>query len=77
MTSFTVGDRVKIKLESADNFLLPERKFAKEGRIATIIAVPNPKFSVLSYRIRWDVKRAGSQPVLSSVNAKELEVAGG
>ena len=72
MRELKVGDRVK--LIPNWSFLQPARKLALDGRLATILFVPNPDRGLYHYRIKFDVKRKNATPVLFNANANELEL---
>ncbi len=73
MTGFQIGDRVRLKPETAEGWLLPLRRFAKEGRIATVKSLPGEWSRY--YWIEFDVKRKGARPERASVCARDIEMA--
>lgn len=59
--TLTKGDRLTINPEVAEGFLMPLRKYAKEGRPATVIAVRADSYIV---EFEWRAKKA--KPVVPS-----------
>lgn len=68
MIEFKKGDRVRIRAEEAEGFLLPFRKFAHEGRAATVTEVHPQRICVL-----FDVKRKRTAGRSLGVNPRSLE----
>ncbi|MFC0302762.1 hypothetical protein ACFSTI_25060 [Rhizorhabdus histidinilytica] len=69
MSDFAVGDRVTLNFCPSWN--LPYRKFAKEGRLATIENI-RPDLLHDPIKIIFDVKRRGAKPVDAWVSARDL-----
>lgn len=75
VTLIVVGTRGRLKAAQAERWLLPERRFATEGRVATVVALPNPARGVINYRVQFDVKRKGATPYEGMVGLRDLELA--
>jgi len=77
MGNFTKGDRVIIKPELAERFILPQRKWAHERRQATVVAPPDPSMGRSGYIIEFDAKRKVKyqHTLRLSVSADEIQTA--
>jgi len=73
---FKVGDRVKLEPSSADGWFMPERKFAKEGRLATVTSIYTGEIGrgidKGQVRILWDKGRKTARDIRGNFNEKYL-----